>query len=65
MEIWQVLGIEPTADRAAITAAYREKLSAANPEDDPEAFKTLRAAYEQALRQNARLLREAFDGQKQ
>ena len=50
MEIWQVLGIEPTADRAAITAAYREKLSAANPEDDPEAFKTLRAAYEQALR---------------
>ena len=49
MNIWRILGIDPTADRAAITAAYRSKLSGANPEDDPEAFKQLRAAYEQAL----------------
>ena len=49
MNIWRILGIDPTADKAAITAAYRAKLSGANPEDDPEAFKQLRAAYEQAL----------------
>ncbi len=49
MNIWKILGIDPTADKAAITAAYRSRLSGANPEDDPEAFKQLRAAYEQAL----------------
>lgn len=49
MNIWRILGIDPTADKAAITAAYRSRLSGANPEDDPEAFKQLRAAYEQAL----------------
>ena len=49
MNIWSILGIDATADKTAITAAYRAKLSGANPEDDPEAFKQLRAAYEQAL----------------
>lgn len=49
MNIWSVLGIDATADKAAITAAYRTKLTGANPEDNPEAFKQLRAAYEQAL----------------
>ena len=49
MNIWSVLGIDATADKAAITAAYRTKLSGANPEDSPEAFKQLRAAYEQAI----------------
>jgi tetratricopeptide (TPR) repeat protein len=49
MEIWNILGIDPTRDRNAITAAYREKLTGANPEDNPEGFKALRAAYEQAL----------------
>lgn len=49
MNIWNILGIDATADRSAITAAYRARLSAANPEDHPEEFKQLRAAYEQAL----------------
>ncbi len=49
MDIWHILGIAPTSDRSAITAAYHEKLPGANPEDAPEAFKALRAAYEQAL----------------
>ena len=46
---WFVLGIEPTKDKKAITAAYRQKLRKTNPEDQPEEFKALRAAYEEAL----------------
>ena len=47
---WALLGIEATADKDAITRAYREHLTHANPEERPEAFKELRAAYEEALR---------------
>lgn len=48
--IWSVLGIEPTKDKKAITAAYREKLLQVNPEDKPEEFKALRGAYEEAMK---------------
>ncbi|MBQ3102772.1 MAG: tetratricopeptide repeat protein [Oscillospiraceae bacterium] len=47
---WSILGIEPTKDKKAITAAYRAQLAHTNPEDKPEEFKDLRAAYEEALR---------------
>ena len=47
---WMLLGIEPTKDKKAITAAYRAQLVHTNPEDKPEDFKALRAAYEEALR---------------
>lgn len=46
---WQLLGIEPTKDKQAITAAYRQMLRQTNPEDKPEEFKALRAAYEAAM----------------
>ena len=46
---WALLGIEPTKDKKAITAAYRAQLAHTNPEDKPEEFKALRAAYEEAL----------------
>lgn len=49
-DIWNVLGIEPTEDVGKIKAAYREKLIACNPEDDPEGFRQLREAYEEADR---------------
>lgn len=47
---WTILGIAPTKDKKAITAAYRTKLQQTNPEDKPEEFKALRSAYEEALR---------------
>lgn len=47
---WTTLGIAPTKDKKAITAAYRIRLASVNPEDKPEEFKALRAAYEEALR---------------
>lgn len=47
---WTILGIAPTDDKKAITAAYRAKLRTTNPEDKPEEFKALRSAYEEALR---------------
>ena len=46
---WKILKIEPTTDRNAIRAAYRQLLADTNPEDKPEEFKQLREAYEQAL----------------
>ena len=46
---WFILGIEPTKDKKVITAAYRQKLRQTNPEDKPEEFKALRAAYEEAI----------------
>lgn len=50
IEIFQILGIEATKDERAIKNAYRERLAVTNPEDDPEGFKQLRAAYEEACR---------------
>ncbi len=47
-EIFLILGIDPVKDERAIKNAYRDKLSVTNPEDDPEGFKRLRTAYEEA-----------------
>lgn len=50
IEIFQILGIEETKDEKRIRDAYRGRLSVTNPEDDPEGFKRLRSAYEEACR---------------
>ena len=48
--MFQILGIEQTKDERALKNAYRDKLTVTNPEDDPEGFKRLRMAYEEACR---------------
>lgn len=45
---WEILGIEPTDDKNAIRDAYRKKLPQHHPEKDPDGFKNLRLAYEEA-----------------
>jgi hypothetical protein len=49
-EIFNILNIEETKDVDLIRSAYMEKLQSTNPEDDPEGFKLLRQAYDEAIR---------------
>ncbi len=48
-ELFAILEIEATRDEEEIRAAYRRLLASVNPEDDPEGFKRLRRAYEEAM----------------
>lgn len=49
MNIWKILGIEPTTDKKAIRKAYAAKTKVIHPEDAPEEFKRLHEAYQAAL----------------
>lgn len=48
LDIWKELGIEKTKDEKVIKAAYFARLKGVNPEDDPEGFKKLRTAFDEA-----------------
>lgn len=50
MNIWRILEIEETTDKNEIQNAYRAKLLKTHPEDDPEGFMELRAAFEEAMK---------------
>lgn len=49
MSPWELLGLEPGADRSAIRRAYADRLRAMDPEADPLAFQRLRDARDAAL----------------
>ncbi|MGN1088977.1 MAG: J domain-containing protein, partial [Huintestinicola sp.] len=46
--MWEILGIEPTTDIRAIKSAYARLAKKYNPEEQPEEFQRLHAAYKQA-----------------
>jgi hypothetical protein len=47
--IWQELGIAQTADSAVIKSAYASRVKVTRPDEDPDGFQRLRAAYGAAL----------------
>lgn len=48
-KIFEILGIEETNDKDRLRQVYRAQLVHHHPEDDPEGFKALRTAYEEAV----------------
>ncbi|MGV8927072.1 MAG: hypothetical protein ACOH2G_15525 [Ewingella sp.] len=46
MNIWSVLGIDPTDDLSEIKRAYARKLKTARPDQDPQGYQRLREAFE-------------------
>ena len=49
MNAWGILGIEPTSDKKTIKRAYAKLLKQYHPEENPEEFKQIQAAYQQCL----------------
>ena len=49
MNKWEILEIDETKDKNKIKEGYLSKLEKVHPEEDPEGFKLLRSAYEEAL----------------
>ena len=49
MNAWEILGIEPTSDKKEIKRAYAKLLKQYHPEENPEKFKQIQAAYQQCL----------------
>lgn len=49
MNAWEILGIEPTSDKKEIKKAYAKLLKQYHPEENPEKFKQIQAAYQQCL----------------
>lgn len=49
MNAWEILGIEPTSDKKTIKRAYAKLLKQYYPEENPEKFKQIQAAYQQCL----------------
>lgn len=49
MDIWKILGIDPTTDKKTIRRAYAAKTREIHPEEKPEEFRQLHEAYQAAL----------------
>ena len=49
MNAWEILGIQPTSDKKTIKRAYAKLLKQYHPEENPEKFKQIQAAYQHCL----------------
>lgn len=49
MNVWKILGIHPTYDKALIRNTYAQKAKQCHPEEHPEEFQQLNEAYRRAL----------------
>jgi len=58
MNCWQILGLKEGFDRKVIKIAYAKLLKVTKPDDDPEGFKSLHAAYKEALANIAKTNKE-------
>ena len=60
---WQVLGLSgPTADKKAIKRAYAQQVKLYHPEDHPEEFQALQAAYQEALKRATEIAAQESKG---
>lgn len=60
---WQVLGLAgPTSDKKAIKRAYAQQVKLYHPEDHPEEFQALQAAYQEALKRATELASQESKG---
>lgn len=60
---WQVLGLAgPTSDKKAIKRAYAQQVKLYHPEDHPEEFQALQAAYQEALKRATELATQESRG---
>lgn len=50
MDIWNILGIHPTTDKAEIKRAYAVTAKQYHPEEHPQEFSDIRTAYKAALK---------------
>ncbi|TDT38564.1 hypothetical protein DES49_2541 [Halospina denitrificans] len=51
MNTWSILGIDRTQDPEAIESAYEYQLRFVDPDTDPDAYRALRRAYENAMQE--------------
>ena len=64
MNAWEVLEIEPTSDKKEIKKAYARLLKQYHPEENPEEFKQIQAAYQQCLHQDQEIESASFEQNK-
>ena len=61
MNAWEILGIEPTSDKKTIKRAYAKLLKQYHPEENPEKFKQIQAAYQQCLHPDQEIESVSFE----
>ena len=65
MNAWEILGIEPTSDKKTIKRAYAKLLKQYHPEENPEEFKQIQAAYQQCLHPDQEIESVSFEQSRQ